>query len=344
MKQLYLVSPGQLRLRVVDDPQPGVGEVVVEVRGATTCGTDLKTFRRGHPKFPMPTPMGHEFSGVICDVGLGVDKWKIGQSVMCAPTAPCGGCPLCRRGLSNLCPLCMSGLVLGAFAEKVLVPAHIVMSNLYEMPEHLDYYEAALMEPLACAVFGQQKLPSLKGKSVAIVGAGPIGLLHQMLALEAHPSQLIVLGRRESRLDLAKQIGADHVIDVDEEENLVLSIEDRTGGRGADIVIECTGQPQVWIDSVLSTADRGTTLLFGGCQAETKVALPLWRVWDRCLTVLGVFHFTPQAVALARDLLCAGRLPAKCLVSEVRPLSDFQAIFEDLMAGKGVKYGVNPKA
>lgn len=344
MRQLYLNAPNDLRLREVDDPIPAPGEVVVDVKGATTCGTDLKTLRRGHPKFPMPTPFGHEFSGVISAVGSGVEGWKVGDEVMSAPTAPCGECALCRRGLLNLCNLCMDGLILGAFAEKVRVPAHIVKRNLYPKPGHIDFFEAALMEPLACAVYGQQKLPSIAGKSVAIIGAGPIGLLHQMLVVNARPAQLLMFGRKATRLEIADQIGADEVVDTDREPDLVRAIERRTEGQGADIVIECTGQPDVWSESILSTAKDGTTLLFGGCKGGTKVPLPLRRLWERRLTVFGVFHFTPEAVAEARQHLCSGRLPVEHLVTDVRPMSDYRAIFEDLMEGKAVKYGIEPWA
>ena len=125
----------------------------------------------------------------------------------------CGNCAVCRRGLFNLCKTCMDGLILGAFAEKVRVPAHIVSKNLYTKPPELDFFEAALMEPLACAVYGQQQLPSLKDKSVAIIGAGPIGLLHQMLAKDQEPAQLLMIGRRAPRLALAEEIGADAVVD-----------------------------------------------------------------------------------------------------------------------------------
>lgn len=344
MRQLFLQAPNDLRMREVQDPTPGPGEVIVEVRGSTTCGTDLKTLRRGHPKFPMPTPFGHEFSGVISALGEGVKAWKPGSEVMCAPTAPCDECALCRRGLFNLCRRCMDGLILGAFAEKVRVPAHIVKQNLYPKPPELDFFEAALMEPLACAVYGQQQLPPLAGKSVAIIGAGPIGLLHQMLALQQDPALLLMLGRRPPRLDLSRQIGAHEVIDTEQEPDLVEAVMARTGGRGAEVVIECTGQPEVWVDSVLATAPSGTTLLFGGCRSGTRVPLPFDTMWTRALTVLGVFHFTPRAVAEAHRYLSSGKLPVRHLITEVRPMSDYLQIFHDLENGKAVKYGIDPRA
>lgn len=342
MRQLYLKAPGQLCLRDVASPKPGSGELVIAVRGATTCGTDLKTFKRGHPKFPMPTPMGHEFSGVVSALGDGVDKWKVGDEVMCAPTAPCRDCELCRRGLQNLCASCMDRLILGAFAEKVLVPAHVVEQNLYPKPKDLDFFEASLMEPLACAVYGLQQLPPLTGKTVAIIGAGPIGLLYQMLAIKQQPSSLIVLGRRTIRLQAAEQIGAHDVVDVDVEKDLVSAVLERSYGRGVDVVVECTGQPDVWRQAILATAQGGTTLLYGGCKAGSQVSLPLWRVWEYRLTVRGVFHFTPGAVAQAYLYLDQEDLPLDLLLSAIRPLSDYQAIFQDLSDGKAIKYGIDP--
>ena len=237
----------------------------------------------------------------------------------------------------------MDGLILGAFAEMVRVPAHIVSQNMYTKPEHLDFFEAALMEPLACAVYGQQQLPSLKGKSVAIIGAGPIGLLHQMLALQQRPSHLLMIGRREPRLALAREIGAHDVVDSDLEPDLVEAVMSRTQGKGVDVVIECTGQPQVWIDSVKATGQNGITLLFGGCKSGTQVPLPFELMRRRALRVFGVFHFTPEAVKESREHLCSGRLPVEHLITEVRPMSDFYQIFEDLKLGKAIKYGIDPK-
>lgn len=343
MRQLYLQAPTVLKLREIDDPVASAGELIVEVRGATTCGTDLKTFRRGHPKFPMPTPFGHEFSGVVSEVGSGLsDRFSVGDEIMSAPTAPCQECPLCRRGLPNLCPTCMDRLILGAFAEKVRIPAHIVAQNVYRKPPEIDFYEAALMEPLACAVYGQQMLGSLEGKTVAIIGAGPIGLLHQMLASRQNPEKLIVLGRRAARLQLSESIGADLVIDTDQVDDLDTAISQATSHRGADVLIECTGQAGVWQASIRATAPGGITLLFGGCPGGTQVDFPMDEIWRKALTVLGVFHFTPEAVAEARRHLSSGLLPVKHLITEIRPMSDFENIFRDLGEGKAVKYGIMP--
>lgn len=342
MKQLYLRQPGDLTLREVPVPQAGPGEVVVRVRAALTCGTDLKFFRRGHPKFPLPTAFGHEFSGDITELGEGVEGLAVGLPVMLAPTAPCGKCFECKRGLHNLCPHCMEGLLLGAFSEFVRVPAHIVATNLYPKPEELDYFRAAIMEPLACVVYGHQQM-KVKGRQVVVIGAGPIGLLHLALARYHQASRVIMLGRRERRLEAAKAMGADQVVDVADDQSVTPIIQRLTDGKGADVVIECTGRPEVWEESLAATAAGGTTMLFGGCAAGSTVDFPVEDIIDRGLTVKGVFHFTPEAVSQARQLLLDDSLPVDDLITEIRPMSDYAAIFSDLGEGRAIKYGIRPE-
>lgn len=342
MNQLYLRKPEDLTLRDAPVPRAAAGELVVKVKGALTCGTDVKTYRRGHPKFPMPTPFGHEFAGDISEVGEGVEGWSVGEPVMLAPTAPCGACSDCARGLHNLCTFCMEGLILGAFAEYVRVPPHIVRTNLFRKPEELDYFEAAIMEPLACVVYGHQQLELKPQHTVVIVGAGPIGLLHQMLA-QRSTDRVFMLGRRELRLSLARELGAEAVVEVNRGDSIVPIVRELTSGRGADCVIECTGQPEVWLESIQATAPQGTTMLFGGCKSGSHVNIPAGLLVNRNLTVKGVFHFTPAAVAESRRLLIGGDLPVKRMITEVRPMTDYQAIFRDLMAGKAIKYGIRPE-
>lgn len=340
MKQLYLRQPKDLVLRETPIPKPGPGEVVVQVKAALTCGTDLKTYHRGHPKFPMPTPFGHEFSGDIAEIGEGVEGWRVGQPVMLAPTAPCGECSDCKRGLENLCPFCMEGLVLGAFAEFVKVPPHIVKRNLYPKPDSLDYFHAAVMEPLACVVYGHELLNLGPEDSVVVIGAGPIGLMHQMLARQS-AGRVYMLGRRDLRLETARVLGADAVVEVGDE-SIVPIVHELTGGVGATCIIECTGQPQVWVQAIEATAVGGTTMLFGGCKAGSTIGLDLQLVQQRALTIKGVFHFTPAAVARSRELLATGTLPVERLITDIRPMSDFENIFSDLIAGRAIKFGLQP--
>ena len=341
MQQLVLLNPGSLALKTVEPPAAGPGEVVVQVRGALTCGTDLKTYRRGHPKFPMPTPFGHEFSGDIWEVGAGVTRFRKGQAVVVAPTAPCGTCPHCLRGFGNLCDYTMRTMVLGAFAEYIRVPAHIVAQNMYAKPEGLSYLEAAVLEPLSCVVYGGQMLPLDSRDTVVIIGAGPIGLLHLMLTRLRGAGRIVMVGRRKLRLATARRLGADVVLD-EGTEDVLGRVRALTDGRGADVVIECTGDPKVWEKSIAMARRGGHVMLFGGCASGTRVQIPMDRMLMDGLTVKGVFHFTPAAVRESYELLSSGALKVSSLITGIHPLSEFRKVFEILNNGEAIKLGILP--
>lgn len=343
MKQLVLLEPGKLTLREVEPPQPAEGELVVRIEAALTCGTDLKTFRRGHPKWPTPTPFGHEFSGVIHAVGAGVTQFKVGQAVMVAPTAPCGKCQHCLRGYGNLCDYTMATMMLGAYAEYIRVPAHIVKTNVYLKPDNLSFLESAVLEPLSCVVFGDEQLTIDERDTVVIIGAGPIGLLYLMVARLRKAKRIIVVGHRHLRLAAARSLGADVVIDYSETD-YAAEIMRMTDGRGADVVIECTGFPAVWERSVNLACRGGQVMLFGGCKPGTKVHLPMNRILMDGITIKGAFHYTPSAAKHAQSLLASGGLDVKQLITDIHGLSEYKTIFERLDSGEVIKLGVNPKA
>src|SRR5690349_2734036 len=139
MQAAFLEAPGHIVVRAAPQPEPGAGAVVIRVRAATTCGTDLKANTRGHPKIPMPTRFGHEYAGEIVAVGPGVVGWAVGDAVMGVQTGPCGACYWCRRGEEELCPQVMDEATWGAYAEYLELPAHIVRQNLYAKPPELPY-------------------------------------------------------------------------------------------------------------------------------------------------------------------------------------------------------------
>src|SRR6266849_4388483 len=206
-------APLDVRLEERPVPQPGPGEVLLQVAAATTCGTDLKTFRRGHPVLFQRTPagFGHEVAGIVAASGSGVTQCKEGDAVVVANSAPCLACFYCRRGRFSLCEDLL--LLNGAYAEYLLVPARIVQQNLYRLPASTSLLAAALSEPLACALHGVDKSEIQAGDTVAVLGAGPLGLL---LAAVAHQrgARVIITGHGSERLALARHLGADVVLDV----------------------------------------------------------------------------------------------------------------------------------
>ncbi len=315
--------------------------MLLDIRAGLTCGTDLKAYRRGHPKIPLPSPLGHEFSGTVAAVGEGVTAFSPGDGVMAVHSAPCGACFYCLTGQENLCDRVMETKVLGAFAEQILLPAHIVARNVFPKPGHLSFEEAAFLEPLSCVVQGDRLQPMARGETLVIVGAGSIGLLFLLLAKARGVGSVIVTGRRADRLDLARQLGADLVVDVSREDALP-RIAAATEGRGADQVIECTGLPEVWEATPAMVRKGGRILLFGGCPSGTSATFDTGRLHYDQLTLQGVFHFTPAAVAEARQLLTEGVIGVAPLISGRLPLADLERAFSLLQRGEGIKYALLP--
>ncbi len=336
-----LVEPGRLELHEVSPPHPGAGAMLLEIKCALSCGTDLKTYRRGHPLWKLPSPFGHEFSGVVAAVGAGVNRFKVGDAIMAAPTAPCGACFFCDRGQENLCAQAMDQMVMGAYADYLLLPPHIVAGNAFRKPPSLPFEEAALLEPLACVVHAQEMARPEKHETVLIIGAGPFGLLHMMVLKAAGVRTVAIAGRGESRLKWAGELGADHVIDAarPEAESAVGMLN---GGYGPDLVIECTGQVAGWQDAFARVRRGGRVVFFGGCAANTALTIDTRRMHYDNLTLLAPFHFRRCDVRRAFELLCEGHLGAGRLINARRSLADLDDVFALLERGAILKCAVIP--
>lgn len=333
----YLIRPEVTELREVPTPGPADGEVLVKIKSALTCGTDLKAFLRGHPMVPMPGLFGHEFSGVIAETGKGVRKFRQGDPVMAVHSAPCLICIYCRRKLYNLCEKIMDTKALGAFAEYILLPKHIVKQNLFHKPQHLGFEEAAFLEPLSCVVHGMQGMNIGKEDTVLILGTGPIALLHLLLA-KLKDAKVIISARKRERLDFAKNLGADIAVETMGLEN---TVKEATGGAGADFVFECTGDTGVWENSVNHVRRGGTVVLFGGARSGTTVKYDTHRLHYDEITLKGVFHFTPQDVKSAYNLL-KDTINVAPLISGHYPLKELPLALELLSKGEGIKYAIIP--
>jgi len=339
--QSFLVEPGKIELRKVGVPRPARGELLVRVRAALTCGTDLKAFARGHPVIPMPGPFGHEFAGTVAAAGRGVSAFREGDEVMAVHSAPCLKCRYCRKGLHNLCENIMETKVLGAFAEYMLLPANIVSQNVFLKPRGLPFEEAALLEPLSCVVHGVAPLGVRKGETALVVGAGPIGLLHYCL-LSLKGVKAAVADINKARLRTARSFaGRGGVMDSSSKGMDALAAE-FTGGMGFDYVFECTGRPEVWESAVGFLRRGGALVLFGGCPRGTRVSYDTYRLHYDEITLRGVFHYRPEDVREAYEILRRGRLRPARFISGSYPLRKIQKAFERLSEGKGVKYAIVP--
>jgi L-iditol 2-dehydrogenase len=293
-----LHAPGDLRIEDVPRPEAGPGDVLVQVEVALTDGTDLKTFRRGHPVLlhDSPAPFGHEFCGI-----------GDGRRVVAANSAPCGRCEGCVRGEQCLDLLFLSG----AYADWLLVPDRIAAVNLYDVPPGVAPEVAAMVEPLACCLRGVERARVEPGHTVAILGAGPIGLMLSACVADAGGWPVIVGGREERRA-LADLFGAE--------------VGD---GRGADVVIEAAGAEHAWLDAQELVRPGGTVVMFGGLSRDARPPIDAYRLHYDEITFRGSFHHTPSTVRAALAFLASGAYPWERLVTHRVALEQLPGLFAD---------------
>lgn len=329
MRAAIVERPGSIRLGEVPDPKPGDGQVVVRVGACGICGTDLHIADGHFPPTPYPIVPGHEFGGEVVELGRDVDTdVRIGDRVAVDPSLFCGHCEPCRAGHGNLCANwgAIGDTVSGGFAEYVAVPA----ANCYRLPDGLTVRQAALVEPLSCAVHGVRRIGVQAGETFLVVGAGTMGLLIAQL-LARSGAQVTVVDRNSSRLALAPGLGA------------VATFTDVAGLAGTrfDAAVDATGVASA-IEAAFGALRRGGRLLiFGVAPEEARVALSPFRIYNDELTVVGsmaVLH----SYGAALDLLARGLVDTGPLLTHALPLSDYPRALELMRAGAGVKIQVLP--
>lgn len=312
------------------------------------CGTDIKTWRRGHRILPLPAVMGHELAGIVEAVGSGVTGFAEGDRVVPAVSGPCGECDPCAAGRANLCRTSMDvgAKMWGAFAEAVLVPARVVKTNVHRVPDGIPPEEAALLDPLASVVHAWRRLPDPWDRSVAVVGAGPMGLMHLLVAKSHGAARVVVFGRRPARLELARALGADAVVDTggghDSPEAAARFGLAACGDAGFDVVVDCGGTPESWEEASWLARAGGTVSLFSGCASKSRVTFDTGRLHYDELSLVGSFHYDPASVHKAFELITSRRLPLGKLLSERYPLTRIGEVFERHDRGEGIKEIIVP--
>ncbi len=334
-----LVAPRTIEVRDESVREPSDGAMLVRVRAALTDGTDLKTYRRGHPLMPMPTRFGHEFSGDVVAVGRGVTEWAAGDAVACVHSGPCGRCFWCVRDEEELCESLTATMVFGAYADYIEIPARIVERNCYRKPPGVSYVEAAFLEPLACVVHSTAFLAPESGSFVGVYGDGAFGILHALLLARAG-NRVVLCGRRGERLALARELGVD-TIDV-RGESALEAIRARTNARGADALIECTGNAEIWELAPSLVRRGGTVSFFGGLPSGTRVSFEAGRLHYDEVRLVAPFHFSPKDVRRAYELIVSRTLPLLRLTSQTAGLDDIASVFAALDAGNGMKAVIEP--
>ncbi|MDR3700442.1 MAG: zinc-binding dehydrogenase [Candidatus Sulfopaludibacter sp.] len=334
MMAAVLYGKEHLQVEPVAVPTIESGDILVRVKVALTCGTDVKVFRRGyHARMIVPPAVfGHELAGDVVAVGEGVGNFAVGQRVVAANSAPCEACFFCRRGLQNLCEDLLFNN--GAYAEYIRIPARIVERNTYLIPNHVGYQDAALVEPLACVIRGFEETSPREGDTIAITGLGPIGLMFVKLA-KLYGCRVIAVGRRKTQLDRAAALGADELVVGDDGSNPVKAIRAMTGGRGVDIAIEAVGKPQTWEWAVNMVRRGGTVNFFGGCPNDSTIKLDTALLHYSEITCKASFHHTPAYIQKALELVCAGHITAGFFVNREEPLANLLEVMRHLMSHNG---------
>ena len=340
MRAVIIDAPGNIRVGRLPDPTPKPDELVIRVGACGICGTDLHIVDGDSPLVCYPVVPGHEFAGEVVAVGRNVPqgngardmKVTVGTRVAVEPNLYCGHCEFCRTGHENLCInyAAIGVTVDGAFAEYVTVPA----TKAYILPERLSFREAALIEPISCAVHGMNCLNPSSGDTFLIVGAGTMGLILVELALRSGASKVAVVDLNTQRLQRAKKLRVDSV-----QTDINKLLEDEP--LGFDCVIDVTGVASA-IEGAFAAVKRGGKLLiFGVAPSEAKISLSPFRIYNDEITVLGsmaVLHsFGP-----ALNLLSRGAIDTAVMLTTALPLEDFPNALSMVRRGEGVKTQILP--
>jgi L-iditol 2-dehydrogenase len=341
MRGVFFLEPGKLELREVPVPTPGAGEVVIKIESATTCGTDLKGYRRGHRLFRPPMPFGHEYSGVVVAVGEGVTRFKEGDAVTGANSAPCNECYYCRRGHQELCVGLEDAFNFGSYADYFRITAPIVAQNLHHKPANVAFEHASFVEPLACAVMCVVHAGIQLGDTVVIVGPGAQGLMQIQLARAAGAARVIVIGRAAGRLERAKQLGADLTFSSNDGDPVAF-VKDHTEGRGAEVVIEAAGTAETWTQALLMTRKGGTVMQFSGLAGGTQVSFDATHLHYGEITMKGIFHLTPRMTELAVQALGTGIVNVAPILDGKIPLEQVEDGLLRMQRSEAIKLAVVP--
>ena len=326
----------------IADPELQQGDMLVKVKAATVCGTDIRILRgRKTAGIRYPSVMGHEFAGVVMDNG-GHNQFSTGQAVCVCPQFACGHCEYCIRGSENLCRnlTAMGYEIDGAFAEYVRIPASGVASgNVFAMPEGLSYEKAALAEPLACVMNGQDRVGVNMGDVVAVLGAGPIGILHVKLARLAGVRAIIVSEPNPLRREAALKAGADIVVDP-ASEDLLARVRAASGGLGADAAIAAIGVPALANDAIRLVRHRGRVSLFAGFSKGEQAQLDVNAIHYNELIVTGAFGLTRLHFERALKMIASGHFELDSLLTHRFGLEDIVTALATAEQGSAIKVAI----
>jgi len=346
MRAARLYGSKDLRVDDVEKPIVGADEFLIRVKAATVCATDVRIYTYGDPRVRFPRILGHEFAGDIVEVGANLKgHLKAGMRVTVNPNMYCGKCIYCVTGRHELCEsrYALGIDVDGALAEYVKIPSEAFRTGgVCEVPGHLSYEEAALIEPLSACLHGQEFAQTKVGDVVAVIGAGPIGLMHVIVSKAIGASKVVVSEVDEERLKEAANFGADYLVNP-LKDDLPSKVNQITGGHGADVVIVAVGSPVAQQQALNIAAKGGRMNFFGGLPAgKDSVPLNTNIIHYKEIFVLGTSSQSIYDFKKTLELVSAGVLNVKRFVTHRFSLEDTEKAFEIASSKRGLKTCVNP--
>jgi L-iditol 2-dehydrogenase len=339
-------APGDVRLEDVAEPTAGPGEVKLRIRNCSTCGTDVKIFKNGHPNMDPPQVMGHEIAGEIVEVGSDVGGWQVGDRVQVIAAVPCGRCDECLRGRMTVCPnqTSMGYQYPGGFAEYMVVPKNVLdVDGLNRIPDNLSFAEASVAEPFACVLNGQELARVGDGDDVIVVGSGPIGCLHVRLARSRGARRVFLADLNRERLEQAGDMVKPDATICSGEDDIIKAVFDLTDGRGVDVAITAAAAGITQEQALQYTARQGRISFFGGLPKDNPIiACDSNLVHYRELTIVGANGSSPQHNKQALELISTGAVPVNDLITHRLPLDGVLDAIQIVANGEGIKVTIEP--
>lgn len=335
----------QLVIREVPTPRATDETLLIRVRACAVCGSDIRILHHGSPRVTPPAIVGHEIAGIVAEVGPGVTQFRQGDRVAMAGDIPCGVCSFCRDGHGNNCQtnLALGYQFPGGLAEYLLAPPQLLRYGpIHPIPADLSFAEAALAEPLACAINGIELAQVRLGESVAVIGTGPIGCMLIALARLVGAAPVLAIQRSRPRLEAALAFGADVGI-ISSEEDAVSRVLQETHGEGADVVIVAAGSAEAQADALRMVRSRGRVGFFGGLPADAPaLAVQSNLIHYKECYVHGAHGSIPRQHRLALGLLGRRRLDLGPLITHRFPLAQVREAFAVAESHAGLKVVVEP--
>lgn len=350
MKAAVFYGPGDIRVEDKSKPEFGDGDVLIKIEASAICGTDLRIFQSGHHAVNPPHIIGHENAGTIAEAGKNVKDFKVGDRVAIDPIVSCGWCYYCCKGITNLCSTFKKTIEAfgyyypGGFAEYMAVPEKAIKRGLLiPIPEGITFEEAAIAEPMGCALNGELLAQTGVGNTVLIIGAGPVGTMHASLARILGATKIIISEISENRLDLAKNLGvADYYVNP-EKENLKKFLNDITDGIGPDVIIIAASSKESQEEAIGLAANRAHVCFFGGLPKNNNLAqIDSNLIHYKEIFIHGSSGATTEHIKICIDFMARKRIDGKKFISKVINLEEIPNIFSEIAEGKYLKVIVKP--